>query len=146
MRPAQKAPENGTSARESGRRTIHFNEAGAKSAGKRPSRRNNLRLPVVTSMRPAQKAPENDAVVEWQRRQKATSMRSAQKAPENGMWITPMKIPSATSMRPAQKAPENNAKFDPALKKRMHFNEAGAKSAGKQPLKLRKLPGPTVLQ
>ena len=45
MRPAQKAPENRDSAAASIENPIHFNEAGAKSAGK-PIVLGSLRNPV----------------------------------------------------------------------------------------------------
>ena len=58
-------------------------------------------------------------------------MRPAQKAPENNIRREDVKNMDVTSMRPAQKAPENfGISKDPWTGYR-HFNEAGAKSAGK---------------
>ena len=135
----------------------HFNEAGAKSAGKRRRIRAHTDRAGRTSMRPAQKAPEN-AVDELSGAGAAlvTSMRPAQKAPENhpdrrrrqtdvrnfneaGAKSAGKPLPwrisrgwrSDTSMRPAQKAPENTAPNSTASRATTHFNEAGAKSAGK---------------
>ena len=62
MRPAQKAPENQGTFTKHGCEWVGFNEAGAKSAGKRDRLR--ARQPVIhdASMRPAQKAPENPGI------------------------------------------------------------------------------------
>ena len=59
MRPAQKAPENRGAQFRSGRPFGGFNEAGAKSAGKRSRSFRCPFLKPLASMRPAQKAPEN---------------------------------------------------------------------------------------
>ena len=59
MRPAQKAPENAKASNTPSTSTRDFNEAGAKSAGKRRGRLRRARPLLPTSMRPAQKAPEN---------------------------------------------------------------------------------------
>ena len=58
MRPAQKAPENLAHECVDEVFDPRFNEAGAKSAGKRGPDQ-NLRDTLPASMRPAQKAPEN---------------------------------------------------------------------------------------
>ena len=70
MRPAQKAPENVPLSTKQGGFRDCFNEAGAKSAGKR-GRRGAFRPPHAgASMRPAQKAPENTSIPKrnWTRR------------------------------------------------------------------------------
>ena len=130
MRPAQKAPENrGKNARRS-IRICYFNEAGAKSAGK-PDARQRQNHRFRTSMRPAQKAPENNVITIIRRISPATSMRPAQKAPENSAEGDRQSAGESTSMRPAQKAPENPNSCRYCLRQCPHFNEAGAKSAGK---------------
>ena len=83
MRPAQKAPENTEIMLNSLERDINFNEAGAKSAGKRGGPHPERREPCAASMRPAQKAPENGLDPRLRRREGTASMRPAQKAPEN---------------------------------------------------------------
>ena len=59
MRPAQKAPENTHILLLDARAFLGFNEAGAKSAGKRVGDVLDWQANVMASMRPAQKAPEN---------------------------------------------------------------------------------------
>ena len=59
MRPAQKAPENPAGPGGDGVASRSFNEAGAKSAGKRGRAFRPRRRLLAASMRPAQKAPEN---------------------------------------------------------------------------------------
>ena len=59
MRPAQKAPENRGSLDSLRTYPSRFNEAGAKSAGKRAGRQPVEHEARLASMRPAQKAPEN---------------------------------------------------------------------------------------
>ena len=62
MRPAQKAPENTTRRVRASAGARCFNEAGAKSAGKRLSWASVREVERFTSMRPAQKAPENPTI------------------------------------------------------------------------------------
>ena len=83
MRPAQKAPENGSESIH--RRRLHgsFNEAGAKSAGKHMPLSRRPADALGASMRPAQKAPENPEVWKAANPGGVASMRPAQKAPEN---------------------------------------------------------------
>ena len=87
-------------------RIAHFNEAGAKSAGKR--RRS-------CSPR-GRRCNFNEA-----------GAKSA------GKRLDPARTGSGfdTSMRPAQKAPENASSSALLSAESTHFNEAGAKSAGK---------------
>ena len=108
MRPAQKAPENRRARRSGANASCRFNEAGAKSAGKRPVGGAEKAAPSRASMRPAQKAPENDLVLDGQ-----------------GLLLP-------ASMRPAQKAPENRRGRGRCRDWSCSFNEAGAKSAGKR--------------
>ena len=67
-----------------------FNEAGAKSAGKRGSSHQRRMTGLVASMRPAQKAPENETMADHCIKMFQASMRPAQKAPENvsRTWTT----------------------------------------------------------
>ena len=60
MRPAQKAPENRVDFNLPSEYTSSFNEAGAKSAGKRLPADRFMATIIGASMRPAQKAPENN--------------------------------------------------------------------------------------
>ena len=106
MRPAQKAPENG---RGGGRRRPDgrcFNEAGAKSAGKREDDRHGIDLPCSFN-----EAGAKSAGKQWMQRGMQASARA--------------------SMRPAQKAPENTGIAGRRRLTVSGFNEAGAKSAGK---------------
>ena len=66
MRPAQKAPENRIFALSRAAGEIDFNEAGAKSAGKRADLVHGPSELGFTSMRPAQKAPENDFAAKYE--------------------------------------------------------------------------------
>ena len=109
MRPAQKAPENSRRDGAVPGGFSYFNEAGAKSAGKRRGCRRF----------PSENIHFNEA-----------GAKSAGKL-ATGKRIGPM--PNITSMRPAQKAPENESKMPNILTHRENFNEAGAKSAGKLP-------------
>ena len=61
MRPAQKAPENRPERQGCRGTSPRFNEAGAKSAGKRVALCLRRADEQIASMRPAQKAPENRA-------------------------------------------------------------------------------------
>ena len=83
MRPAQKAPENGGQKIPPVGRPCGFNEAGAKSAGKRRGLGEAQAGGRTASMRPAQKAPENRHPSDFKFSSPAASMRPAQKAPEN---------------------------------------------------------------
>ena len=84
-------------------------------------------------MRPAQKAPENVVIIMINETGKQpASMRPAQKAPENKPPVAPETLLLTASMRPAQKAPENMTGRASTPEEKGSFNEAGAKSAGKQ--------------
>ena len=67
MRPAQKAPENSWWISKRRAKSTRFNEAGAKSAGKRGAIATGGSTGTSASMRPAQKAPENTFEVRQQR-------------------------------------------------------------------------------
>ena len=107
MRPAQKAPENARGQAAAPRKRICFNEAGAKSAGKRKSRRS--RRPWVSCFNEAG-AKSAGKPPGWRSGSTArdrASMRPAQKAPENRSADPLLHRGQQASMRPAQKAPEN---------------------------------------
>ena len=110
MRPAQKAPENNRCLRRRCRSCRGFNEAGAKSAGKRPQQERT-----------------------GAQRHTSFNEAGAKSAGKLRCQVLNTLSHNAASMRPAQKAPENNPGSWPGIGPRSCFNEAGAKSAGKQP-------------
>ena len=106
MRPAQKAPENKFPHSRPAQSDSCFNEAGAKSAGKRKPAITFLEGPISFNEAGAKSAGKHsgggrDAVED------DASMRPAQKAPENPLRSPGSGRPGNASMRPAQKAPEN---------------------------------------
>ena len=133
MRPAQKAPENVLIAARKPGRISGFNEAGAKSAGKRQRLGRAPERVRHASMRPAQKAPENE-------RQDRRGLSRLRRFNEAGAKSAGKRDPQLSRHHSTSRFNEAGAKSAGKLRvlkmftimNNRSFNEAGAKSAGKR--------------